>query len=34
MGAEHHGEETMAARAERIVAEEMKRRRWHETELA
>ena len=37
MGAEHCGverQETMAARAERIVVEEMKRRRWDEAELA
>ena len=36
MGAEHYGverQETMAARAERIVVEEMKRRRWGEAEL-
>ena len=36
MGAEHYGverEETMTARAERIVAAEMKRRRWDEAEL-
>jgi hypothetical protein len=36
MGAEHYGverQETTAVRAERIVAEEMKRRRWEEAEL-
>ena len=36
LGAEHYGverEETMAARAERIVVEEMKRWRWKEAEL-
>ena len=37
MGAELYGverQETMAAHAERIVVEEMKRRRWDEAELA
>ena len=36
MGAEHYGserQETMEARAEAIVAEELKRRRWKEEEL-
>ena len=36
LGAEHYGEErteTAEARAERIIAEELRRRRWSETEL-
>jgi len=36
LGAEHYGverQETMVARAERIVVEEMKRRRWKEAQL-
>ena len=37
MGAEHYGEErleTAEAKAERIIAEELKRRKWREAELA
>jgi hypothetical protein len=37
MGAEHYGverSETAAARAERIIASELKRRRWPEAELS
>ncbi len=36
LGAEHYGEEraeTAEAKAERIIAEELKRRRWKEAEL-
>ena len=36
MGAEHHGEEraeTAEARAELIIAEELKRARWQEADL-
>jgi len=36
LGAEHYGEErteTAEAQAEQIIAQELKRRRWSETEL-
>jgi len=37
LGAEHYGEEraeTEATKAERIIAEELKRRKWKSTELS